>query len=357
MSARPLTPTVFFFARLGDMVMVTRMLNLLHRRYGQPCQVIGTGSWTPGTYDGNPDVAEAWAVHRHLPFLLDSAWRPVRHALRASAPGPIYVCEKHYRQLPRIRRMLYWSDVDPRRCVFYTERPAPRAAQETEHLVDRLVALGARTPENLRTEDYPAPPAVAVDGPRLYVLESERAARDARLRSHGFLGRELILIQPGNHRTMGPRRARWRRLNTDDKWWPIERWTELLQRMHRERPEAVLLLRGSQEEVPLLQEIQRATRLPSVATVGTTLRELYALCGTAGSMVSVDSGPAHAAAALSVPLVVLYGAESPLYWLPRSPSGSPVVGVGGPPVSRRADQVSVDAVFNAWRSVAGGKRA
>jgi heptosyltransferase-2/heptosyltransferase-3 len=281
----------------------------------------------------------------------------VRHALRASAPGPIYVCEKHYRQLPRIRRMLYVSDVDPRRCVFYTERPAPRAAQETEHLVDRLVALGARTPENLRAEDYPAPAAVAVDGPRLYLLESERAERDARLRSQGFLGRELILIQPGNHRTMGPRRARWRRLNTDDKWWPIERWTELLQRMHRERPEAVLLLRGSQEEVPLLQEIRRATRLPSVATVGTTLRELYALCEAAGSMVSVDSGPAHAAAALSVPLVVLYGAESPLYWLPRSPSGSPVVGVGGPPVSRRADQVSVDAVFNAWRSLAGYKRA
>ena len=30
-NATPLTPTVFFFARLGDMVMITRMLNLLHR--------------------------------------------------------------------------------------------------------------------------------------------------------------------------------------------------------------------------------------------------------------------------------------------------------------------------------------
>jgi heptosyltransferase-2/heptosyltransferase-3 len=353
----PLTPTVFFFARLGDMVMVTRMLNLLHRRYGRPCEVIGTGSWTPSTYAGNPDVAGVWAFHRHLPFLLDTAWLPVRRALRANAPGPIYVCEKHYRQLPRIRRMLYLSGVDPRRCVFYTERPAPRAAQETEHLVDRLVALGARTPANLQAEDYPAPAAPAVDGPRLHVLASERAERDAWLRLQGFLGRELILIQSGNHRTMGPRRARWRRLNTDDKWWPIERWAELLQRISRERPEAVLLLRGSQEEVPMLQEIQAACGLTRVATVGTTLRQLYGLCEAAGSMVSVDSGPAHAAAALSVPLVVLYGAESPTYWLPRSPSGSPVIGVGGPPASRRADQVSVDAVFDAWRRVAAQKRA
>jgi heptosyltransferase-2/heptosyltransferase-3 len=352
----PLTPTVFFFARLGDMVMVTRMLNLLHRRYGRPCQVIGTGSWTPGTYDGHPDVAGVSAFHRHLPFVLDAAWPPVRRALRASAPGPIYVCEKHYRQLPRIHRMLRFTGVDPRRCVFLTDRPIKKPIPPTDHLVDRMVALGRRTPANVQAGDYVAPADSALDGPRLYVLDSERAERDAWLRSQGFFGRELILIQPGNHRTMGPRRARWRRLNTDDKWWPIERWAELLHRIQRERPDAVLLLRGSQEEVTMLQEIQAAAKLPSVATVGTTLRQLYALSEAASSMVSVDSGPAHAAAALSVPLVVLYGAESPLYWLPRSPSGSPVVGVGGPPVSRRADQVSVDTVFSAWRSLAGYRR-
>jgi len=353
----PLKPTVFFFARLGDMVMVTRLLNLLHRRYGQQCQVIGTGSWTGSTYAGNPDVADVWAFHRHLPFPLDTAWRPVRRALRASAPGPIYVCEKHYRQLPRIYRMLRLGGVDPRRCVFLTDRPIRRPVQPTDHLVDRMVALGLRTPENLRADDYPAPELDGLDGPRLYVLESERAERDAWLRARGFLGRELILVQPGNHRTMGPRRARWRRLNTDDKWWPIERWAELLQRIHRERPDAVLLLRGSGEEVPMLNEIQVTADLRTVATVGTTLRQLYALCEAASSMVSVDSGPGHAAAALSVPLVVLYGAEPPLYWLPRSPSGSPVLAAGGAPISLRADQVSVDAVFNAWRSLAGYKRA
>ena len=355
-SPPPLTPTVFFFARLGDMVMVTRMLNLLHRRFGRPCQVIGTGSWTSSTYAGNPDVEDVWTFHRHLPFLLDAAWRPLRRALRASAPGPIYVCEKHYRQLPRIYRMLYLSGVDSRRCVFLTDRPIRRPIPPTDHLVDRMVALGRRTPANVRAEEYPVPPEGALDGPRLYVLDSERAERDAWLRARGLFGRRLILVQPGNHRTMGPRRARWRRMNTDDKWWPIEHWAELLHRIHSERPDAVLLLRGSHEEIPMLQEIQAMANLTNVATVGTTLRQFYALCEAASSMVSVDSGPGHAAAALSVPLAVLYGAESPLYWLPRSPSDSPVVGVGGPPASRRADQVSVDALFGAWRSVAGYHR-
>jgi heptosyltransferase-2/heptosyltransferase-3 len=251
--------------------------------------------------------------------------------------------------------MLYLSSVDRRRCVFLVDRPVRGPVQETGHLVDRMVALGERTPANLRAEDYPLP--ATLDGPRLYVLESERSERDAWLGMRGFLGRELILIQPGNHRTMGPRRARWRRLNTDDKWWPIERWAELLQRIHGDRPDAILLLRGSHEEVPMLEEICTATKLTCVATAGTTLRQLYGLCEAASSMVSVDSGPGHAAAALGVPLVVLYGAEPPLHWLPRSPAGSPVVAAGGAPVSLRADQVSVDTVFKAWRGIAGYKHA
>ena len=335
------------------MIMVTRLLNLLRRRYGRPCYVVGTGSWTPNLYAGHPDVADTWAFHRHLPFVLDAAWRPVRRALRASAPGPVYVCERHYRQLPRIRRMLWLAGIDPRRCVFLTDLPVP----EAEHLIDRMVGLGGRTPANLCPADYPAPSPAALDGPRLYVLESERAERDRWLASHGWSGRELILFQPGNHRSMGPRRARWRRLNTDDKWWPIERWAELLNRIHRERPDALLLLRGSQEEIPMLQEIRAATNLASAAVVGTTLRQWYALCEAAGSVVSVDSGPAHAAAALSAPLVGMYGQHSPLHWGPRSPAGSPVAAVGGPPATQRIDDLSVDTVFEAWRRVTRSRPA
>jgi ADP-heptose:LPS heptosyltransferase len=345
--APPLSPVVFFFCRLGDMVMLTSLLNLLHQRYRLPCQVIGTGSWTPSIYAGNPDVSGVWSFHRHLPFLLDPPWGSLRRMLRDSAPAPIYVCERHYRQLPRIRRMLRVSGVDPRRCVYLSEQPTVAA----EHLVDRLVRLGALTPPALRASDYPLPPAGSIDGPRLHVLPAEAAARDAWLKSKGWYGRELILIQPGNHRSMGPRRARWRRLNTDDKWWPLERWAQLLHLIHESRPAALPVLRGSVEEVPMLEEIRAAAALPQLAVVGNGLRELFALSAAAHSMISVDTGPAHAGAALSVPLVVLYGAESPRHWLPRSPSASPVVGVGGPPVSVRADQVSAQTVFEAWRSL------
>jgi Glycosyltransferase family 9 (heptosyltransferase) len=347
LSAAPVRPTVFFFCRLGDMVMLTRLLNLLHRRFGLPCQVIGTGSWTPSLYEGHPDVAGVRAFHRHFPFPFDAAWPAVRRALRASAPGPIYVCERHYRQLPRIRRMLRLAGVDPGRCVFLTDEPITGP----EHLVDRLLRLGTRTPRAIRAADYPIPDLGAVQGPRLYVLDSERAQHQAWLAAQGWLGRQCILIQPGNHRSMGPRRKRWRRLNTDDKWWPLERWAELLHRIHARRKNALLIIRGSPEEVSMLQEIKQAANLDAVVVYGQGLRPLLALCEAAHSMVSVDTGPAHVAAALSLPLAVLFGAESPTYWLPRTPFQSPVLGVGGPPESNRAEQVSVDTLFNGWLAV------
>jgi heptosyltransferase-2/heptosyltransferase-3 len=88
--------------------------------------------------------------------------------------------------------------------------------------------------------------------------------------------------------------------------------------------------------------------LDCVVVASVYLRRLFALCEYSHSMISVDTGPALAAAALGLPLVVMYGAEEQRFWLPRSPCGSPVIGVGGPPESTRADQISVDTVFTAW---------
>jgi ADP-heptose:LPS heptosyltransferase len=344
--APPLQPTVVYFARLGDMVMLTAMLSLLHRRYHKPCHVIGVGSWTSGVYEGNPDVAQVWSFGRHFPFPLTFTWPQVARALRGSHPGPIYVCEHHYRQLPRIRRMLAFSGVDPARCVFMTEEP-----ETLHHSVDRLVRLGEQTPEALNAADYPVPTEASPWAPRLRVFNADRTDLDAWLRSQGWSGRPIVIVQPGNHRSMSRRRERWARLRTDDKAWPTERWVSLLQRIHTRMPHSLILLRGSHEEVEMLRQVQAAVGLDSVVVAGVGLRRLFALCEAAHSMISVDTGPAHAAAALGLPLVVMYGAGPQRFWLPRSISGSAVIGVGGPPESTRVDQISVDAVFDAWCAV------
>jgi heptosyltransferase-2/heptosyltransferase-3 len=101
----------------------------------------------------------------------------------------------------------------------------------------------------------------------------------------------------------------------------------------------------------MLREIQRAAGVQDIVAAELPLRQLLALSESAHSMISVDTGPAHAAAALGLPLVVMFGAESQRHWLPRSPTGSAVVGLGGPPMSNRVDQIPVEAVFNAWYSL------
>lgn len=349
MVAQPLRPFVIRLGRIGDMVMLTAALRLLHARYGKPCHVVGADAWAPDVYRGLAEVAECWALPRKGPFFFGFAWPAIVRALRQSAPGPIYVFEHHRRQVPRIRRLLSLGGIDLRRVLHIDTEPG------TELLwLDCLMQFSMRTPPALCESDYPVPRIPADWLPRLCVLASERSERSAWLRQRGWRGEPLILVQPGNHRTMGLRRiSHWR--DRDDKVWPAGRWAELLRRIGHEMPDAMILLRGAAPEVSLLQRIRTEAALPRVVVADTPLRLLFALCECAHSMISVDTGPAHAAAALGLPLVVLYGIQSPRVWLPRSSSGSAVIGLGGPPVASRVDQISVDSVFGAWRSMLPGR--
>jgi ADP-heptose:LPS heptosyltransferase len=344
-STQPLQPIVIAFGRLGDMVMLSSVLQLLHHRFGRPCLVVGAGTWNLRLYQGHPDVERVLIFARHLPFILSLTWWRLLWALHRTSPGPIYVCERQPRQLARIRRMLAISGADPARCLFIDDVP-----NEAEHWIDRFVRLGQRTPAALSAAADPLT-VPGMPAPRLSVSDAERAELDAWLRSKGWIGRNLVLVQPGNFRSMSRRREQWGRFKADDKAWPLEKWVSLLRRVHDTMPDSVIVLCGAPEEGPMLQEIQRVAGLQDAVAAELPLRHLLALTESAHSMISVDTGPAHVAAALGLPLVVMFGAESKRQWLPRSPSGSAVVGIGGPPVSNRVDQIAVEEVFDAWCSL------
>jgi ADP-heptose:LPS heptosyltransferase len=344
-SARPLQPLVFAFGRLGDMVMLSSVVHLLHQRFGRRCLVVGAGAWNSQLYRDHPDVERVLSFSRHMPFMLSSAWWQVLFALHHSSPGPIYVCERSPRQLNRIRRMLKISGIDPSRCVFMSD-----ITDAGEHWIERYVRLGQLTPPAIGAPEYPLSSSVK-PAPRLSVSDTERAELGGWLRARGLLGRKLVMVQPGNFRSMSRRRERWRRLNADDKAWPVENWVSLARKVLGTLPDALVVVCGAPQEGEMLREIQLAAGTPDVIATELGLRQLLGMSESAHSMISVDTGPAHAAAALGLPLVVMFGAESQREWLPRSPSGSSVLGIGGPPVSRRVDQISVEAVFSAWCSL------
>lgn len=343
-AVRPLQPVVFGFGRLGDMVMLSAVLRLLHQRFGRPCLVVGAGPWNSPLFKGHADVERVLSFSRHLPFMLSAAWWQLLVALKQSAPGPVYVCERSPRQLSRIRRMLALTGIDPSRCLFIGDSP-----DGSDSWVDRYIQLGQLTPAAFSAGDYPVAPGR--QAPRLQVSDPERQERDDWLRARGWLGRPLVLLQPGNFRSMSRRREEWRRLNKDDKAWPVENWVALIGRVLGMLPDARVVLCGAPQEGAMLRMIAASVASPNVVAAELSLRQLLALSEGAHSMISVDTGPAHAAAALGLPLVVLFGSESQRAWLPRSSSGSAVLGLGGPPHSNRVDQISLDEVLNAWSSL------
>ena len=343
-AAPAVTPIVIRFGRLGDMIMLTGVLHLLHRRYGKPCVVLGAGAWNAQIFRHHPDVACLESFPRHAPFALTLTWWRVLRMLRSTQPGPIYVCERHPRQLIRVRRMLAWSGISPARCQFVTDMPT----DGREPWVERFARFGAQTPAALQAADYPLPEEDAVPAPRLCVADAELREIDAWLMARRGTGRPLVLVQPGNFRSMSKGRRRWRQHRPDDKAWPVENWVNLLHRVRERMPQALIVLCGAPPEASMLQQIEATAASENVLVAALPLRPLFGLCKRAHSMISVDTGPAHAAAALDLPLVVLFGAEPQRLWLPRGPSSSPVLGVGGPPDSLRVDQIPVEAVFNAW---------
>ena len=341
---KPRQPIVIWFGRVGDLILLSSLLDVLHRRYGSPCRLVGAGAWIGDIYATHRDIAEVIYVHRYTPFVFDPAWWRARVALRRGSGDPVYVCETDPKKLKRIRHLLRLSGTDPARCLFISEEPSCNQP----HWVDRLVSFGRLTPKALAESDYPwpmTPPPLCA--PRLEVSPAARADCDAWIKAQGWSGKPLILVQPGNRRTMRGKKLQISPM--DDKSWPTERWAELLRRIHAHMPDAVIVLCGAPRETLLLEWIHAAVNLPTaVFAAELPMGRLLALCATAHSMISVDTGPAHAAAALGLPLVVMFGGQPPAQWLPRSSSGSPVIGIGGPPELKRMDEIPAERTFETW---------
>lgn len=94
--------------------------------------------------------------------------------------------------------------------------------------------------------------------------------------------------------------------------WGIERYAALAKRLHEEAGLAIVLIGGSDDARDGDKIIEQLAGLSVFNLAGkTSLRETAALLSSARLFVGNDSGPAHLAAAVGAPLVVLSGADDP----------------------------------------------
>jgi ADP-heptose:LPS heptosyltransferase len=347
------TPLVIRFGRLGDTILLQPLLRKLQHRYGKPCHVLALGDWPQVLFSAQPEVNGFIPLRSQYGSLLFSPprWR-VALALRKFRDSPIYVCEPEPRASTKVRPLLTLAGVPKDHCEFIQ----PMTMRENEHWIDWLLRFGDQTPPAFRashasTVSAMVPAEHADIAPQLQVTAAERNDRDAWLRMQGMLGRPLVLLQPANKRTI-----RWngvRHADDDEKSWPAERWGALARAISYRLPQAQILFCGSAAEAGYIESLRAATDTSSlrIDTAVLPLGRLKALLEIAHSMVSVDTGPAHLAAALGCPLVVLFGGRFPSMWAPRSGWGSAVTVIGGLPETRRIDEIDIAPVISAWRTL------
>jgi ADP-heptose:LPS heptosyltransferase len=193
----------------------------------------------------------------------------------------------------------------------------------------------------------PALPAVT---PGCYLQVGDRQRDDLKtwLGVRGLAEQPLILVQIGNKRTM---RRGLRRLAVNNKYWPNERWAEVLRHVRRQCPDHAIVLLGTGPEYTLNQEVMELAQIARLFNAADDLPipRLVALLARGAGMITVDSGPAHAAAAVGCPLVVLFGKALPSLYRPWGTAGADVKLLCGE-VAGQPDMLGIEAgsVIDAW---------
>jgi heptosyltransferase-3 len=162
--------------------------------------------------------------------------------------------------------------------------------------------------------------------------------------------RPIVLIQAGNKRTM---RLGSRRRKRNEKYWPESNWATVIDHVHALTPDAAIILLGVRLESALNRAILRHTRTSAAfdAAGDVPIRRLLALSAQALGMISVDTGPAHVAAAVGCPLVVLFGTKHPSFYAPRGEASTVEVVAGSPDAERPMLDITPAAVTTAWERV------
>ena len=142
-------------------------------------------------------------------------------------------------------------------------------------------------------------PALGVPVHKKFSWLPERPEISAAVKSKwNTTGTRWFALQPG---------ARWK-----NKRWPVRHFAELTRQLAQEFPDVRFAILGDQGDQPLGEIISQAAPERCLNLCGaTSLLEMVEWIRLCDLMVTNDTGPMHAAAALGTPLVALFGPTEP----------------------------------------------
>jgi len=318
---------------------------------------------------GQPGVGDIWSVRsRKTPYWLSADQRSVVRRLTQRGAGPTWFCDGSDAARPLLARAGIPGDL----IVDVKDHPLLPGEHATEQWrrLGQIMPAGIAEPRGgqprggqppggeapggaqpgtgARDAAHAAELAALTPGCLLEVSDRQRLDLDAWLRARDLAASPLILIQIGNKRTM---RRGLRRLAVNNKYWPIERWAEVLRQVRLQSPEHAIVLLGTGPEYALNQEVMALANIARLYNAADDLPipRLVALLARAAGLITVDSGPAHAAAAVGCPLVVLFGKALPSLYRPWGTAGADVKVLCGH-VAGEPDMLGIEArsVIAAW---------
>ncbi|MHB8652316.1 MAG: glycosyltransferase family 9 protein [Terriglobia bacterium] len=243
--------------------------------------------------DGNPSVHRVvefdtlgWRKRLASPEVLEEIVRGVL-ALREDAYDAAIDFQGLYKsaiisRLSRSRQKLGFADPwlrEPAAGVFYNERVSPHGCHVIDKNFSLVERLGVPSPSPAQWE-FPLPRTAADDG----YVENQLAALGVN---------EFMVMNPGGG---------WQA-----KRWAPEQYADLIRRLGSEFGGKILLTGSPQEEV-LIEEILTLAGSRDAHYFPATLVQFIALVRRARLFLAGDTGPLHLAAAVSTPIVAIFGA-------------------------------------------------
>lgn len=295
----PAPTLVCYFARVGDLVMLTPVLRALAAQ--GPVELCAR-PWAAGLLAHEPWLQ---AVHS-IAAPNRAAWQDrllggERHRLGRALAGRgfarVVITDREHKHIVR------WIDAWRGQAQVQT-LPLSRQGDGL-HLVD--ANIGAAEAAGI---------AVADRAPRLSLPPARVEAARARLAP---LGARVLAVQAGSSLT-----HRWFRRQPNLKGLTPGQWSRLLAHILGSGQADAAILLGSAPEGREARAIRAA--LPAgmlhrvhdwTGVVG--LADLPAVLAGCSAIVSVDTGPAHIAAAVGTPLLAVFGPSDPKRFLPRGP--------------------------------------
>ena len=273
---------------LGDVIQALPVLRLLKLHWREARIFWWIDSALAPLLEGDPDLAgivcferKRWVKPRHWPEMCRSI-RSLREQdfdlvldLQCLARSAVFAWLANGRQLVGL------DSIREGARGFY-DLAVPRKSFRM-HAVDWYLSVLPHlgVPVHSGFEWLPARPAVAAEIRRKW----PGAAR-------------WIALQPG---------ARWQ-----NKRWPVEHFTELVRLLARNHPEARFAVLGGNGDQLLGEIIAEAAPEQCLNLCGqTSLPEMVEWIRRCDLLITNDTGPMHAAAALSRPLVALFGPTEP----------------------------------------------